>query len=181
MTMNANPNIDSTTAVPVQTLQEIAAAILAECDGNVLDATAALVERIKSSDLLYRLTMDPLVKEAAYSLVRDVCRSQRRQIWNATPHVSSATATERAAALGAATLNSLLDFSLPGGKALRKATKAEINEAVEFYRKQANDMTVKWRWLEMVAGRLSDSASVEDVFTDDGLRRLRAKAEKAPQ
>jgi hypothetical protein len=63
-------------------IQKLAAKVLSEADGDVQAATAALVRAVKRDHALYRTLMDPLVREACYSKVRKVCRSNRQEIWH---------------------------------------------------------------------------------------------------
>jgi hypothetical protein len=110
-------------------IQRLAARILNDANGDVQTATEALVRAVRKDPQLYRTIMDPLVREACYSKVREVCRANRQEIWH-TPQ-PSITAQQSIAALAEATRSMLLNFPLPGGKALGDASKAEVETTKE--------------------------------------------------
>src|SRR5215813_7408022 len=128
------------------TVEQVAREELQRSDGDVQQAIATMVDRINGDSRLYHLLMDPLVQAACYEIVSRVRRNQRSAIWN-TPQPSTEETRRGVRALAAGTRTSLFSFPLPGGQRLGDATRDEVESAASFYINQANDMSVKGRWL----------------------------------
>jgi hypothetical protein len=152
---------------------ELAEKCLADADGNALDATALMEEIVSDDASLFRELMMPLLRTACYDAVGSVIRSTRSQIWNAPNHDPGGRGA-RVHALAAG--NRLMMFQLPGGRYLGEATRAEVLVAATFYDRQAKDMTMKGRWLELVAKKMKDEHTpVAKCLTEDALAELRKK------
>lgn len=155
---------------------------LDESGNDMKMATKLLASRVLSDATLFRLIMEPLVELACREAVRACVKSQRRSVWN-EPRQGSAPARTtdhngpaRVAALVAGTIAGLMDFPLPGGKRLADATKGEVEAASWSYRAQADDMSIKGRWLALIAKKLSPNDVVRNVLTEDDLTSLRQEA-----
>jgi hypothetical protein len=157
-------------------IQRLAAKVLSDADGDVQSATEALVKVIKKDPQLYRALMDPLVREACYSKVREICRSNRQSVWN-TSQPTPVTGQQAISALAQATRSMLLNFPLPGGKALGDATRAEVETASREYLTNGKNMVVKGRWLAAVARLVPRNCVVRQKLTEQKLQSLKSKAE----
>lgn len=157
-------------------LEQTAAEKLAELvrkyeaiDGDLDMRAKALLRAVKRSPDVYAAMMEPHELPVARELVRSAQRRTRSTLW-ARP----TSPDERVSAL--AYTNSLMDFRLPSGIALRAATANDVNSAAYFYAAQAQDMGWKARWLGKVAERLDADKTVGDCLTDTDLATLKEDA-----
>lgn len=151
------------------TIAAHARAALDDAGGDVRQATALMVERIKKDAAAFEALTEPLIKEACYSQITMACRRERRAIWTAPNYDQGGN--------GARVINlahgNLLAFPLPGGKRLGQATKEDVAKAATFFDAQAEDMARKARWLLAIGDALADGQIVLDVFDDEGLRNIK--------
>lgn len=152
---------------------EVARQALTDAKGDVVRATELMVGRVLRDQTLYRQLLDPLARTACYDVIRQICRSDRRAIWNsAQPSTDDQRA--RVIALAGGVRASLMDFPLPGGLRLGDAQRADLSAAAAFFSRQATDMGRKARWLGLIAQSLPDEKSVSEVLTDARLSELKA-------
>lgn len=144
-------------------------------DGDVVKATEIMTARVLKDPTLYRPLMDPLVKNACYSAITAQCHSQRRTIWNAA-QPSAEHQRNRVVALAGGTMNTLMDFPLPGGMKLADAKRDDVTAAADFYGKQSKDMGSKAKWLQLIAQHVPAKKTVKQVLTDARLAELRQEA-----
>ena len=71
------------------------------------------------------------------------------------------------------TASLLMDFPLPAGLPLAKASKAEVSEAAKFYLDRSDDMGSKGRWLAKIAGKLPKGKTVSEALSEADLVKLR--------
>ena len=162
---------------PEVTIQILAAKAIKWADGNVQSATIRMCADVMGDTKLYRRLMDPLVREACYSVIRAQCRMQKRAVWSA-PQPSAGEHKRRIGLLADGTHLTLMDyFRLPGGTRLGDATKAELIAASAFYMKQGRDMVIKGQWLWLVSRAVPENKTVRAALTDKQLKSLRARAE----
>lgn len=160
----------------IPNLQAWAKQELDRANGIVQDALETLVVKISSDPRAYRQLMDPLLREACYSLIRGVCRKERRVVWN-TPQPDAATVKDRIGAVAQGTVHTLMEFQLPGGPYMRDARKSDIEKAEAFYKNQSQDMGVKAIWFKLIKAKLPDDKKrVADVLTNADLVKLQTKA-----
>lgn len=75
--------------------------------------------------------------------------------------------------------DALLDgFTLPGGKKLGDATRADLATALSAYEIQASDFAVKHRWMRLIQQSVPDGKRVRDVLTEQRVAELKAEAKK---
>ena len=155
---------------------EAAKAALSAANGDVREATRAMENAVRSNRKLRDELTDPLLSNACYTAVSAQCRVERRKVWTPPAEklvANRTTGSHRVVQLAAGTL---LMFPLPGGKKLGEATREEIAEAAQFYDAQATDMSVKARWLRLVAQSVPGNKTAGDVLTDKRLRELQEAA-----
>ena len=160
----------------MQSRSQLANEAFEQSNGDVAKASDILFKRITTDNALHAAYIEPLIREWCADLISAECvRKPRHAIWNASmiePVPASATTTEsneRARNFA----RSLLDFPLPGGKPLHLASKADVEQAAEFYRKQAEDMAWKARWMQRIAGAMGRKRTVGSAFTAEQLEKLR--------
>lgn len=144
-------------------------------------AAVLLEERVRKSSSLKREFLDPLITAACHEAVNSEIRVQRRGIW-----LSNVASDIRKIDYGAqanrvvllAKSNILMMFPLPGGKPLGEATGDEVDEAIGFYERQADNMSFKVRWLKLVRPRIPAGKKVRDGLTNERLAELQTEASK---
>lgn len=134
---------------------------------DVATATEKLEKWARKDKALYDYLTDPYLSQACYNAIRGLCRSERRLIYTA-PNYTKGGNGHRVEIHG----RSLLDFPLPGGKRLRDATRQDLLEAADFYRKQAADMASKAAWLEKISERVGKK-TVGEKLTSEQLEALK--------
>jgi len=140
---------------------------------DVSEASRMLEEEARKDADLYNHLTEPFLARACYDAVRTEYQSERKQIWTAPNYTEGGNGhrvKEHA--------RTLLDFPLPNGKRMRDATKADLLEASEFYRKQAADMARKARWLEQVAESVGKK-KVGNALSAEDLEQMRSQYEAA--
>lgn len=162
---------------------EAAKHALNDADGDAQAATKLMEGWVREDAKLREALTEPLIAGACYDAVRAQVRTDRATVWTPPRTASGPTATAEAKAGQSSRVVSLakgnlLMFPLPGGKALKDATRKEISDAADFYEKQADDMGVKARWLRLVAQSITGKKSVGEVLDDDRLRELQTEARK---
>lgn len=155
---------------------EAARKALADAGGDVRVATRAMEAVVRANRRLRDDLTEPLLSNACYAAVTAQCRVERRKVWTPPAErlvANRTTGSHRVVQLATGTL---LMFPLPGGKKLGEATRDEIAEAAQFYETQASDMSVKARWLRLVAQSVPGDQKAADVLTDRRLRELQEAA-----
>jgi hypothetical protein len=157
-------------AVTSSTELTLPSAVAAAWDGaHDLDAATSNLVRMLDADLMAQL-VQPHVESIARELMRANMRETRRVAWE-----RPAGPDARARRVGAVVVSSLLDFRLPSGVLIANATKADLTAAAVFYRKQAEDMAWKARWVDLVATKVGRK-TVADVLDAAKLSVLQEQA-----
>lgn len=153
---------------PEVTIQDLARGVLVQCDGDQEIAVGALSALVM--DRYVDTLVSPLVLEACRQAVQQTMRQERRNIWR------GATSTKDR--IVAAAESCLLDFLLPNTYVrLRDAGKAELVDAVDFYKSRASDATGKYRWLNLIRSQLT-ADTVGEQFDEAALLLLKETAAK---
>lgn len=155
-------------------LHEIIAECVAATD-NFDDAASRLLSRVKGDPAIYAALMQGHERAAAMDAVRMKTAIQRRAIWHAPAPVmpNGSPANDRVAALVRGNTTMLMEFRLPGGLPVAKATAADLKEAASFYLERASDMAGKGHWLARIAAALPEGATVAEKFGEADLARFR--------
>lgn len=176
------------------TARELAKRCLDQAGGNIAFAKDQMIRIVLSDDRLFRTVMEPFVDQACLRYVSEVVRNGRKSVWeSASTRPVSAVAAEpkkpdlrlveankaNVVALATATAKSLMDFALPGGKALRSANTDEIRKAAQYYSAIEHNSGAKARFLGLVADMVPPNKIAGHVLNDATLLELRAKAEAA--
>jgi len=138
---------------------------------DVTEASRRLEEEARHCRELYDYLTSPALPKLCYAAVSQTYRDNRQKVWTA-PNYTKGGNGHRVANHA----QTLLDFPLPGGKRLRDATSQDLQEAAEFYAKQAADMSAKSAWLTRVGERVGGN-KVADVMDADELDKLRRQEE----
>ena len=128
-----------------------------------------LLEMAERDPDLMSAIIDPWKLRAAEDAVGLAMKGVRRRTWESTQRQID---PGRIAALIQSNREMLLDFPLPGGLALRNATKDDVTAASLFYSTQASDMSHKARWLELIAKKVPKGKTVADALNNDALAKL---------
>ncbi len=113
--------------------------------------------------------LEPHELNAAMDAVQKAISNFRAVVWAVPDREDQAN---RVGALIKANREMLLDFPLPGGLALRFATKWDVKEAAGFYRDHSNDMAHKSRWLVRIARRVPEGKTVADALDNSTLEKI---------
>ena len=113
--------------------------------------------------------LEPHEINAAMDAVQKAVSDFRRVVW-ARPNREAQA--ERVDALIDSNRAMLLDFPLPGGLALRLATKADVRAAAGFYRDHSDDMAHKSRWLVRIARRVPEGKTVAEALDNSALEKM---------
>ena len=151
---------------------ELAEQALKESRGDAVKATAILEEHAKRDVNIANDLLMPLLRQACYDAIRSVCRRERRDIWTA-PNYTKGGNGQRVTQLA----SRLMDFPLPGGLPLAKAKREDLEQAVDFYGKQAQRMAQIREWLHKVAERVDGRKMVKTCLTEQQLAELRESVE----
>ena len=153
---------------PEVTIQDLARDMLIQCEGDQEIAVGALSALVL--DRYVDTLVSPLVLDACRQAVQLALRNERKRIWN------GATSTKDR--LVSAAESCLLDFLLPNTyMRLRDAGKAELVEAVDFYKSRVSDATNKYRWLNLIRAQLT-ADTVGEQFDESALLLLKETAAK---
>ena len=156
--------------VKSKTKLTLPAAVAAAWEGaHDLDAATANLVGMLDADLMAEL-VQPHVESIARELMRANMRETRRVAWQRPTEPDA-----RARRVGAVVVSSLMDFRLPSGLLIGNATKADLIAAAAFYRKQADDMAWKARWVDLVAEKIGRK-TVADVLDATKLSALQEQA-----
>lgn len=157
-------------------IPDLAIKCLAKAKNDVTKATVLMHEMVISDLALYRELMDPLVREACYDAIRRQVRTERGIVWETRQPTSQESREVIRRLADGITKATLYYWSLPNGQRLGNATKPEVMSAAVFYNKQAGDMTVKAKWLELIAKRIKDGRTVKQSISEKKLADLRIEA-----
>lgn len=176
---------DSST-VPTTAWKEAAAA-LEQADWDREVALKILVARCVGEPAVFLDIVNGRLEAICADAIRRVIAGRREVAWNG-PRNSAEPAREgrsdqpsRVLALAA---GNLMTFPLPGsGKPLGDSTRAEVDSAMQIYKIHAEDMTVKARWLGLVAACFNPKTGpyikVRDLLTEEKLSQLKKEAANA--
>ena len=139
---------------------------------SVNDATDRLLAMARGDASLMEAMMQPYARIAARTHVRYEMRDKRAKIWR---EQTVQPANDRVGALVRSNMAMLMDFPLPGGKPLRDATRDEVSDAANSYRKQAVDMAQKSAWLKLVAENVPKGKTVGETLDELSLALFKEK------
>ena len=152
-------------------LAQVAQECLDEADGDLTKATNLLQARVESDMDLYKQLLGHLVRQACYGEV-DRLRRRHNQKCVGTPQPPPERERDRLRA----SATSLYNFKLLRGVSLGEATRSQILETANFYKKQADSMKGTADWLFSVASKLSATKKVKNQLSLEELWRLRKEA-----
>lgn len=156
-------------------LKQLAKACLSKAHNDIPEATTRMVTTISRDDRLYKALMDPLLREACYTIISGERRQQNGIVWRThQPTAEEVRKGMTAAAEG--TMRTLYDWCLPNGTALGDATHDDLMEGYEKYSSQSKDMGIKAKWLHLVAQHVHGRQVVRKALTLDQLDALRRQA-----
>jgi hypothetical protein len=155
-------------------LQELAAAALAQSNGDLDSARKKMKAQLLRNAALLSDLIDEVVYKATEITIGVTHRNANRVAFNNV--VREAMKSDKAAQhekIQSAVRVLLLDVVLGNGVRLRSATAPELRREAEFHWKQSKTMGAKAAFFQAVASRLPDNkTSVEKVLSEDDLRDL---------
>ena len=154
-----------------------------QANGNAQEAARLLLLAAQANSRLKEAILNPHLMTHCWQLICQHSRNERARICaplyqeDATK-IDLAGKGERLAHLAAANARTLFDFPLPleGLPKLGDASKDQVLASAEFYVKQANDMTTKSRWLNLIAKASKQGKAIREQFTLIQLENLFQKA-----
>lgn len=167
---------------------------LQEADGMQKDAERLFLKRVEEDTGLYDALVRPLLERAVSELVRERIRHYRKQVKQGFAHPpqqrsgrqpsrgpGSTSSVQGLRDMGQREAKRLLDFALPGGKLLRAAVWSEAERTRSMYEKHARGNAIEAAWFKAICAKLpkDDSKCVEQIFTEQALRRMRTRAVRA--
>lgn len=171
------------------TLEELAKKCYDANDGDILKATNEFEKKIRADDELFRAALEPLVRQACYSIISGMMRSERKAVWKGTGAIQPSKPIYTApvhrpdtpARVEALATGTLMMFPLMGGLRLRDATVEQVSENAQMYADKASDMAWKARWLNAIARKMGNDKTkkVVDILTESELNTLKAEAEES--
>lgn len=174
-------HVSGARSVTPQTLIQLA---FDEAGGDRQAAAKAIVDAARTSAVLTQHLIDLGARTAVGNLI---C-SDRAKIFtgNASADVTRPRLVmapqndnahrRRVAGRAALEVRMLLDAPLSTGKRMADATKADVLAEASVYAPQAADMMAKVNYFRLVAEKLPDGKTVEQVLTNEGLTALWAKS-----
>lgn len=141
---------------------------------DVNEAAKRMEKYAKEDPDLFRALTAPFLPEAARRAVEVAIRHERKKVWSG----SHRKVVDDAGRVMAHAL-SLMDFRLPGGIQLRRATRSDLLSAADFYGKQAVDMGHKQRWLTAIANEIDAKSEVGKKLTEERLAALKEETSHA--
>jgi len=130
---------------------------------------------LRDAELMDRFAR-PLIRKACSEVIGRTMTIVRTSVMMPQPESDGRGAV---IALAAGNRATLYDFPLPGGKRLGEATGEEVTAAARFYDAQATDMTVKAKWLSLIAKKVKKAETVSKALSLDDLSALQIKARGA--
>lgn len=171
------------------TIEELAKKCYEENGGDIIASTNAFEKAVMADDAMFRAALEPLVRQACYSIISGMMRSERKSVWKGTGAIQPAkpiyTAPvhrpDSASRVEALATGTLMMFPLMGGLRLRDATVEQVSENAQMYADKASDMAWKARWLNAIARKMGNDKTkkVVDILTESDLNTLKAEAEES--
>jgi hypothetical protein len=143
---------------------------LTKAKGDVRRGAERFAKRVRGTPSLRDALLEPLIETACYQMLAQMHAQARKLVWTAPPPETTGGRLVNLA-------HSLLDFPLPGGTRLARASRAEVLAGAELYRKRAKDEGHKARWLARVAEGMDETQTAGEAFDEPTLRRLQKEAE----
>lgn len=157
----------------------MATAELAAANNDVQAATLSMTQKVMGNPTLYHELMNPLVRNACYNVITNLCSQRRQIIWQQPQPTAAQNRTAVSAAANGSRL-SLFNFQIAGGKELGNAVWSEINKDIQSRGKRLKTESHELRWLTLVAKPMKNkpTKTVRQIFTLAKLQSLKAKANK---
>lgn len=149
------------------TARQLAQIAMDQAGNDVLKATEILEQQAAGDIEVWKTLTEGLLRTACYDACRRICISERQAIWF-SPGYDAGGKGDRIKEHS----KSIMDWPLPGGKALRHANKQDLIDAAEFYKKQADQMASIAQWLNAIAAKVKNR-TVEKCLTEAQIRALR--------
>ena len=150
------------------TASDLAQRAMAQAGDDVGEAARILEQWARKNTRVWKAVTEDFLAQGCYSVVRGVCRQERRAIWH-SPGYDKGGAGSRVRNHA----RSILDLPLPGGKRLRDATRDDLHQASEFYSRQARQMAVMEEFLASVAAKIKGRKTVGDVLSEKQLETMK--------
>ncbi len=166
--MNVETKIETPAKININEAARMAMAGAADYPAGV----KRLLQEAHLNPALLEALLQPHEDRAALAAVRAVTISKRKAVWTAPTRAEKAEGAKRVCILAESIDEMLLDFPLPGGRALRLATKDDVTEAADFYRIKSSDMGWKARWLARIARKVPKGQTVGDALDNAALEKM---------
>ena len=147
-----------------------------ESSDSKQEAADKVLAAVRGDADLYGALLGPYEKTAALDAVGNALTRKRRAIMDTVKsHPGAESLATRAGALAQVNSTLFLDFPLPGGLPLGRATREEVEEAARHYLDTARDATEKGRWLKRIAEAMPPRGkkTVAEYLGEADLAKLR--------
>jgi hypothetical protein len=152
--------------------------------GDIEAAVPALLRRIGGDTALMAALTDGQETTLARALLRRLSAARRTRAFaladRAAARADTPSRDAAVAALVRGNMAALFDVTLPSGRKLTAATRAEVAEAAQYYNARGRTMLARGRWFESLAARMDDAGkTVSETFDEATLADLLKQAEEA--
>jgi len=151
----------------------IARECLEKCKGDQAKASKLMHDRLAHDEPLFRRIMEPLIDTAIAAIMGRLVGASRSLLRRVIPLHRGMDDTSGIAGMGL----TWYSYMLRPGLALKDATDADLDAAIQQRRTSGKTMFTDARWFELIKKRKQGFATVGDACTPHELDTLREVAE----
>jgi hypothetical protein len=182
--MNAHTRREVTAAEQARADLTLIARDCLDTAGDIETAVPALLRRIEGDTALMAALTDGHETTLARALLRQISGTRRNRAFalaeSAAARADTPSRDAAVAALVRGNMAALFDVTLPSGRKLTAATRAEVAEAAQYYTSRGRTMLARGRWFTALAARMDDAGkTVSETFDEATLADLLKQAEEA--
>lgn len=160
------------------TFEILAMQAMDDSDGDITEASRALVQRLMSDDFLRTEFAEKMVMEGCRAKCHQLRTRKRKELLDVGATEMHPNTAAGILASMAHDRQALMNFPLPRGGTLRNANKKILVEASAMYDRQITTMSIRSRWFMLLADRLSsETATVEQELEEGTLQACYTQAE----
>lgn len=159
---------------------------LDKASGEIKNAAVLMAAEAHKNPVLAQAIQATWIDRACYEEVRKMVgknRGARENLRNARRRTSERSpfgGNDKTGIIAMAQSNArdLMNFELWGGKRLGDATGQEVRQSANNFYAQSFNMSMKGRWLALVAQKVPEDKIVGKTLTSEDLETLRLEAER---
>lgn len=156
-------------------INELAKECLEQTNGIWKDAAELLELKLQTDSELMRELLKPMLSKAVWTVITKIARDQRKPFFKTDVEEEEFVKIHSdSKGIEAVSIRSWYAYNLQGGVKLGDATKEDLDVAIEYHKRFAENNAKKAVWLSKI--REMTISRVKDTVTEDNIKEFAVSA-----